>query len=191
MIYYIIPYGIDGNYGKACNDYCKLFPEDSWIAVVDGDVAFLHDAWGKHFQALVDKYPDAGLITTYASRIGNIEQCYQGKLSENRDLSYHRNIAIQLQNEKYLEVKELPTFISGHVMLFSKKTWTEVGGFPEELTERGKMKFDKNIATVDNRFSSRIIKAGKKILLAEGIYVLHYYRLNEGRMHRSHLGLKQ
>lgn len=188
MIYFITPYSIEGNYGKACNDYCKLLPENSWICIVDGDLLFLNENWGHHFQDLINTYPDTGLFTCYTNRVGNLEQCLNGVLSEEKDISIHRSIALKLQKEKYLQVKKLERFISGHLMMFSKKTWQEVGGFPEELNEKGKTRFDKNIATVDNRFSHCVLKLGKSILLAEGIYALHYYRLNEGRTHRKHLG---
>lgn len=189
MIYYFSPYSLEGNLGKAYNDYCKLVPDDAWICLIDGDVLFLHNEWGKHFQDLVNKYPDTGLFTTFTNRVGNLNQCFQDMLSENSDLIYHRKLALQLQKERYLDIKELNEIISGHIMLFSKKTWQEIGGFPEELSEKFKQKFSANIATVDNRFSNRVLKAGKKILLAQGIYALHYYRLCEGRAYRDHLGL--
>jgi len=188
-IHYIIPYGIDGNYGKACNEECELIPDGDWICIKDGDMLFLNDAWGHQFQNLVETYPNTGLFTTYASRTGNTEQLYKSELSENSDIRYHRQLALKLQKEEYLNVKQLIHFISGHVMLFSKKTWQEVGGFPETLSEKTALKYKHNIASVDNRFSYKILKAGKIILLAEGIYVLHYYRLCEGRLHREHLGL--
>lgn len=188
MIYFFTPYNSEGNLGKAYNDYCKLVPEDSWICVMDGDLMFLHNNWGKQFEDLIKAYPDTGLFTTYLSRVGNLEQCYKNECSENSDMKYHRQLALKLQEECYLDVRELTSIISGAVMLFSKKTWNEVGGFPEELSEKGKLKWKYNLATVDNRFSNRILKRGKKILLAEGIYCLHYYRLNEGIFDRRHLG---
>lgn len=191
MIWYFTPYSIEGNLGKAYNDYCKLIPDNDWICLVDGDLMFLHKNWGHHFQDLVDKYPDAGIITTLVNRVGNLEQCYENKLSENPDLIYHRNLALKLQNEKYLEVEELHKLISGHILLFSKKTWIEIGGFAEDLNPTVAEKYTKNIAGVDNRFSFRVLKRNKKILLALGIYALHYYRLSEGRGYRAHLGFKK
>lgn len=189
MIWYFTPYSIEKNLGVAYNNYCELVKDDNdWICLIDGDALFLNDAWGHHFQALIDTYPDTGLFTTYTNRTGNIEQLYNGELSENSDLLYHRQLALKLQKENYLKVKELTHFISGHVMLFSKKTWSEVGGFPTTLSEKTALKYNFNIVALDNRFSYRILQAGKKILLAEGIYVMHYYRLLEGRLHRAHLG---
>ena len=62
-------------------------------------------------------------------------------------------------------------------MLFKKETWESVGGFPEE----------RGILSVDNTFSNRMNRHGYKIAVMEGLYVLHYYRLAEGRRNKSHL----
>lgn len=188
-IWYRSPYSLEGNLGKSYNEEVELIPNSKdWCCLIDGDTAFINKAWGHHFQALIEKYPDAGLITTLTNRVGNLEQCYQGKLSEDGEIRNHRKIALDLQESNYLDVKKLNKFISGHIMLFQKSTWEEVGGFPEKLSGKSRRKYDKNIATVDNRFSYKILKAGKSILLAQGFYVFHYYRMIEGRLHRKHLG---
>ena len=178
-IWYFTPYALDGNLGKAYNEYCELIKdEEDWVCFVDGDVAFLNSYWGKHFEDLVDKYPDVGIITTYTNRVGCLEQCYEGKISEESDIVKHKNIAEFCLNN-YLNVKEINHVISGHVMLFKKKTWIEAKGFPETLRDKDLNKYSKNMATVDNRFSRRVLNLGKKILLAKGVYVFHYYRLKE------------
>lgn len=191
MIYFFTPYSFEYNLGKAYNDYCKLIPnDDDWIVVKDGDIMFLGNEWGKQFQVLADKYPNAGIITCITNRTSNPQQMYKDEISENADIRYHRQIALHLQNTNYDIVTEAKLVISGHVMMFKKSTWREAKFFPEFLSEKGVLKYNKNIATVDNRFSSRVMKTGKKILVSQGIYALHYYRLNEGAKYRNHLGLK-
>ena len=91
MIWYFTPYSIEGNLGKAYNDYCKLVQnEEDWICFIDGDVCFLNSDWGKHFEDLIEKYPEAGIITCFTNRIGCKEQCYTNEISENSDMKYHK-----------------------------------------------------------------------------------------------------
>ena len=63
-------------------------------------------------------------------------------------------------------------------MAIKKKTWKEVGKFPE---------IPNKILDVDGLFSSKIIRAGKDIYLMRGVYKLHYYRMAEGRKYKDHL----
>jgi len=189
-IWYFTPYALDGNLGKAYNEYCELVKnENDWICFIDGDVAFLNSYWGKHFEDLIKKYPNAGIITAYTNRVGCLEQCLNGMISDESDIKIHKQIAYKCSAEHYLEVKEINHVISGHIMLFKKKTWIDAKGFPETLRDKDLNKYSKNMATVDNRFSRRVLNLGKKILLAKGMYVFHYYRLKEGIHSKEHLGL--
>jgi GT2 family glycosyltransferase len=82
----------------------------------------------------------------------------------------HFWISEELKQKRYWDVSQINHIISGHLMGFSRKTWEEVGGFSEISNE---------ILKVDNRFSKKILNAGKKILIMEGLYAFHYYRLHQ------------
>jgi hypothetical protein len=177
MIYYFSPYSIEKNIGKSYNEYCRLVPNEThWICLIDADTMFLTYNYGHQIQELIDKYPDAGLFTCLTNRVNNLEQCYNHVISEETNILEHKKIAEFQQQNYYLSVKQLTRVISGHFMLFQKKTWLEAGGFCEQ-----------GMLRVDNKFSKQIMRVQKKILLAEGIYVLHYYRLLEGRKFIKHL----
>lgn len=178
MVYYFKPYSVEKDLGKAYNQYLELLPnDDDWACLIDGDVAFLIPDYGHLIQEVIGLYPDTGLFTCYTNRVGNLEQCYMGRISEDANMLNHRKIALMLSKEQRHKLKELKSIISGHVMIVQKKTWKEVGGFTE----------DHGILAIDNKFSKKILKAGKTIQLMRGLYALHFYRLDTGRHDKSHL----
>jgi GT2 family glycosyltransferase len=167
-IFYCTPFSIEKNLGKVYNEYVQnLTHENDWIFFIDGDVMFLTPDWGNHIQDLVNKYPDVGILTATTNRVGCLQQCYQGKRSDDLNILNHYKIAKELKENSYWNVKEINRIISGHMFGFSRKTWEEVGGFTE----------NQEILHVDNKFSQKVLQSGKKILLMEGLYVFHFYRL--------------
>lgn len=179
MIWYFTPYGIDKDLGKAYNQYAKLVTDkDDWICFLDADTCIgLVPKFGHVLQEIVDLYPDTGLFTSYASRIGNKQQRFAGKISEDPNILNHKKIAKSQVHHYKTRVKELNKIISGHLMMVKKSTWDAIGGAPEGI----------GILSIDNWISKRILRSGKNILLMEGIYLFHFYRLDTGKQDKSHL----
>lgn len=176
MIYFFTPYSQTKEFGVACNNHCRLVPNDEdWICIMDGDCMFLTPDFGTVMQQYIDKYPETGLFTCLTNRVGTDSQMWPGMFEE-KDILEHRKVAMELRDKKHLEVKELGKFISGYLMLFKKSTWLKVGGF-----------VTKGVLAVDNHFSSAIYNRQMKIRLMESLYVLHYYRMAEGVHDKSHL----
>jgi GT2 family glycosyltransferase len=178
-IYYFTPYSLEKNLGKEYNKYIENVTnnDDDWICLTDADMMFLTPDYGTKIYEILYKNLDVGLFTCYTNRVGNIEQLYDKHFSRNDSLINHRKIASYAYEQYKDELKYINEPISGYFMLFSRKTWRQVGKFSEDL----------QILGVDNDFSSKILKLGKKIALMKGIYVLHYYRLMEGIKYRDHL----
>ncbi|MFA5420045.1 MAG: hypothetical protein WC341_16450 [Bacteroidales bacterium] len=174
-IYYFTPYSFEKNIGDAYNQYMELLPDDEdWACFIDGDACFLIPDFGHVIAGVVEKYPDAGMFTGYTNRVANIQQLYRGKFSDNADIRYHRNIARVCREVNHCKVTELNLPISGVIMVIQKKTWREFN-------------FSEGMLGVDNDISRRLIRAGRKVMLMQGIYMLHYYRFNEGRRNTQHL----
>jgi GT2 family glycosyltransferase len=190
-IWYFTPFSTSGNYGDECNQYCKLvLSDDDYICITDYDFMLLTSNFDKQLKDIIEKYKNdnVGLFTCVTNRSGSLPQCHSQVISEDSDIRNHRKIALQLQREKYDSIKDLGHIISGHLMLFKKKDWASIGGFPDEVTEKMKLKgITKNILSVDNRYSNRALKHGYKVYLMEGVYGIHYYRLNEGIQSKDHL----
>lgn len=178
MIYFFSPYSQEKQLGKAYNDCMSLLPSDNdYACFTDLDVMFLTPNIGHQLQDIVTKYEthNVGLFTCLTNRVGNLQQCYLNQISQDPNISNHRHIALKLQSENYDQVEELTNIISGHFMLVKKSVWNACK-FKEE-----------GILAVDNNFSRKVLTKGFKIYLLKGVYVFHYYRLNEGRQNKQHL----
>jgi GT2 family glycosyltransferase len=175
-IWCFVPYTNEKNLGKAYNEYCELVPnDDDWIVIKDGDVMFLTPDFFELITEHISEHPDTGIFTCLTNRIGTLSQLYEGKISEIRDIGYHREIAMSIRNNKTTTLTNYP--VSSLVMCFKKNTWKDVGKFRE----------DKKFLGVDYDFSHKILNNGLDIRIMNNIYVFHYYRLLEGAGYIEHL----
>jgi GT2 family glycosyltransferase len=178
MIHFLSPYSQEKNLGRAYNESVSLITNsEDWICLIDLDVMVLSHGIGHHLQEIINLHPNTGLFSCRTNRVGQKRQCLNGVISDDPNLLNHRKIALQLAQEKRLIVSPLENPISGHLMLFKKSTWESVGGFPE----------NRGILSVDNTFSNRIVRKGYNILMMEGVYVCHFYRLDTGILNKDHL----
>lgn len=178
MIYYFTPWSYCNNYGKTLNHYMELLPNDNdWAVIRDGDTMFLTEDWGNHIKEIIDKVPDAGIITCYSNRVGkNHGQRWQGKISPDPNITNHRKIAIRNRKDNGSKVTRLNNWITGVLMAVKKSTWKQVP-FPE----------DHQVLNVDKFFSQSMLEAGYPIYRADGLYLFHYYRLLERANSKDHL----
>ncbi len=171
-----MPTSQDKNLGKAYNEYAALVkdPED-WICFKDRDVMFLTNDYIDLIPQVIAKNSDIGLFTCLTNRVGNKLQCYQGRISDDPNMKNHHSIAVQLLNKNRMACTYVNKIISGHILIVQKKMWMKIGGAKDGLLG------------VDNDISKKIIKLGKSIAIMQGLYVLHFYRLNSGHHDKSHL----
>lgn len=177
MIYYFSPYSTEKKLGAAYNAHMALIPNDyDWGVLMDGDCMFLTDDYGTHLQRIVDKYHNhnVGIFTALTNRVGNVVQCHKNLISQDPNIINHRKIALALSKQPD-HITQLHDIISGHFMMVQKKVWNAC-----------KFKED-GILAVDNNFSRKVLNKGFKIYLIQNFYVLHYYRLLEGRSYKNHL----
>lgn len=168
-IWYFKPYAEDKDLGRAYNEYCQLVGDNDWICLMDGDSMFLRSNYGHIIRRYIDAYPECALFVPVTNRVGKGSHCYQGKRSENPDMSHHKRIADSLCESTQVKSMDHVRYPSMPCFIFSKKTWKTVGGFDQ--TGR--------ILGVDVRFSKKVMATGRAYRM-EGLYLLHYYRLNEG-----------
>jgi hypothetical protein len=178
MIYFFTPY-IKNDLGQAYNHYCNLVPnDDDWITFVDGDIMQLHLDWGEKWTTILNQNDNAGIVTCMTNRITpfNKEQRVEGMYDET-DILKHKQYSLDLFQDKKFSVKQMtdPNHFSGFFFSFKKRTWREAGGFIP------------GILKVDSTFYKKVLKLKKSCLVAEGFYVLHYYRLLEGFEYTDHL----
>lgn len=167
MIYTHIPYAPKKmkNLGRAYNQFINLLQNEDVACFIDHDAMFTTPDWYDQIEHIVDKYPDGGMFTAKTNRIKNRRQLYKGVMSEWHDMKYHRRIGRLLQQNHYDDVSEVEADspVSGVVLVMKKKVWNE-------------FHFKDGFLGVDNEMCCRLIEAGRKVYIMEGVYVYHWYR---------------
>lgn len=178
-ISYCFPYSYEKNLGKAYNAEFEKVGDDDWVCLTDGDAMFLSPDYGHQIGytiAELSKTYDNFMLTCWTNRVGCKAQRYpQLGVWDEKDITKHQKLAMTLHKKKFAVTHEITIPISGVCMIISKKIWDEI-----RFAESG-------ILTIDNKFGAEVLARGYKIFLLEGLYILHYYRMNEGRNSISHL----
>lgn len=184
MIHFAKPYDSEKNYLDAINrEMDKIQNPKDWLCILDGDTMFLQPDFGHQLEDYVRKYPGTGMFVSYASRCSYGYQVPDGVDQDNPSIIYHKMKADQIRDRYQGKAKVINTRISGHLMLLQKITWDEL--YPV-IHSRVKIR-GKKILGVDTQISWAIIKSGRKIRLMQGVYLLHYCRLLEGKHIKTHL----
>lgn len=182
MLWFFTPYSFERRLFEAWDNYMNLVKDpDDWVCMMDGDTMFLTPAFGHKIQRYINKFPDTGTFTCYASRCHYQVQIRQGTETENTDMMYHRTWAESIERELDGRVKEIDGKIAGHLMVMKRSTWTRIRPMVLQETKI------KTILGVDTKISRAVLSSGMKIRLMRGIYILHYLRLKEGYDYKNHL----
>lgn len=178
-IHLTIPYSQTKDLGSEYNKAFSLIPEEDWLCLLDYDCQLLLPDTVNHLYEYVKQNPDAALLTCHANRCSPLSRAQLLGGTINEDDSIRRHVMLAERQTKYL-YKTLPinADISGYLMLISKRTWNE-------------FKFNEGVGCLglDTEFGRRIRKAGKKILLMQGVYCWHSYRLMNGIFDKKHLAV--
>ena len=181
-VHHITPGASDKNFGKAINTLIEFLPDDDWICLRDIDTMPLHHrVFFKQCEEIAER-GDYDLVSCMTNRQGVKYQLHDGELSENFDVKHHVKIAHERYEKYGSKVSDCEPLIAGVMMLFSKKTWEDVGRFPEGgIQIRG--------SYLDYLFCKSVQKIGGKIGIAQGIYMFHLYRVwsNSVRHEQKHL----
>lgn len=180
MVYYFTPYNSNKLLGKAYNDVCKIVPNNNdWICLMDADTMFLSNNYGKQIEEVTKKHSQYDIFTCYATRIGGLDQRWKGKICNSENLTELKKEVLKAEKKYWGEVTELRRSISGHFLLFKKCLWDEIP-FPHKSSQG-------SILGIDNVWSNRCLKKGKRIGRIDGLLVAHYYRLDSNMQDKSHL----
>lgn len=162
--------------------YMNLVPEENdWACFLDGDTLFFENDFGHQIQEHINKYPDTGIFTSYASRSSYQFMVPKDTNQDSDSIIYHRKRSKEIYDRLHGQVKEINNHIAGHLICIKKSTWAMIR--PELL----KVCDGANLLGVDTQISNVIRGHGLKILLMRGIYLFHYYRLVEGKGYKQHL----
>lgn len=151
----------------------SMLPDDGYGCITDGDVSWLTNDYGSIVYNYVDKYPDA-VLTCRTNRIGCPYQKLNGINERNHDIVYHKQIA-QAQKQKLYTITDVSKDafpFSGMCMVIKKTIWDKVGGFKSE-----------GMLGIDNEFFFSLQGHDQRILVMEGLYVYHQYRIDGSKKH--------
>ncbi len=181
MIYFFTPYSLNKKLFEAYDASMALIKDEDWACFLDGDTMFFESNFGHQVQEYIDKYPGTGMFTCYSSRCAYHYMVPHGTNQESDSITYHRTRSAEIFRQYHLQVKEIKEHIAGHLMCLKKSTWMLIR--PELLNVID----GANILGVDTQITNQLLGHGMKILLMRGIYLMHYYRLLEGRKFKGHL----
>jgi glycosyltransferase involved in cell wall biosynthesis len=163
-------------------DSCiALLKPDDWACFLDGDILFFENNFGHQIREYIEKYPDTGLFTCYNSRSAYSFMVPPGTDQESDSIRYHRKVSADLYSKYHLQVIDINDHISGALICMKKRIWDIIRPELIRVTDGA------NLLGVDTQISNLVRGHGFKIRLMRGIYLLHYYRLQEGRHNKSHL----
>lgn len=181
MIYFFTPYSLNKKLFEAYDACMALIKEEDWACFLDGDTLFFENNFGHQIQEYINRYPDAGLFTCYSSRCAYSYMVPSGTNQESDSIVYHRNRSKAIYEKNHLQVVEINDHIAGHLMCMKKSTWMLIRPDLLRVTDGA------NLLGVDTQISNQLRGHGLKILLMRGIYLMHYYRLVEGKKYKDHL----
>lgn len=179
-INYIQPYDKNSppNIGGAINAAIKatISGPDDWFVLLDHDCMFLLPDSKRQLEEILES-TDFDILGPTTNRLASQTQLIPNTF-ELTDLLYHLNCANERAKRAYGQVTRVYDPLAAFCLCFRRRTWTELGGFPE------------NNIQFDYLFCSRALRDGKRLGVCTGIYVFHLYRLwseGDARLEISHL----
>lgn len=128
---------------------------------------FLTPGYGHMIQRVIEENPDAGLITCVTNRVGAQSQLDDPGVMATDRLLELRALALARWRTYGTAVSRIRVPASGFFFLFRRAVWKLVGGFK-----------GRGLLDVDWQFSRDIEEAGLPLLRMEGLFVVHFHRLD-------------
>lgn len=164
-IWYISPFSITKNIGKAINDNIKALrtEPDDWIVHIDQDVCLLRPDSKRQLEEILSQttYDILGPVTNRLSMqhqlLHNMFDC--------TDMREHIKAADACHEANYGQVIPTRYILAAFCLCFRVSTWEKLAGFQE------------NSIQFDSIFCAGALNSGMKCGIMTGIYLYHHYRL--------------
>ena len=172
----VTPYSFSKNMFGAYCDIMSMVNADDWVCFTDCDVAFLEMSdFGDVIQGYIDRYPDTGMFTCYASR------CHYSCQRTNFDMGTDSIVAVaqesvDVRNKMEWKYKSIKRKVAGHLLVMQKRTWLAILPTLNGYVKKKK----KKILGFDTQLSRALLIKGYDIKLME-VFVFHYLRMLNGK----------
>lgn len=166
-----------GDIGGGINAFVETLPADAWVCIRDGDTLFLTPDWGAQIERVIEQHGARyAVIGAMTNRLRSPYQLHGGVISQDPDISHHREIALTRRDEFGASVREVPGPVAGMCLIFNRRTWERTPFEPRSIY------FDK-------QFSNAVREAGGRLGVAQGLYLFHLYRwgCEDPANHTEHL----
>lgn len=161
QIYAAMPFALDRNFGRACNEFLAMLPAGSWGAILDHDAMFTTPHWYAQMHEAIECRPDAGAFAVVTNRIASPWQRAPEAAAAGDDVQLHRRIGEARRGVRtLLDITPTKGF-GGVVTLLSRDAWAETAGYADGLF------------CVDHSIFFRMRDKGRRAYLIEGLYVYH------------------
>lgn len=161
MIYPMMPFDRDRNFGRACNEFLGLLPAGSWGVIIDHDCMFSTPHWYAQIAEAIACKPDAGCFAVVTNRIASPWQLATETVRLGDDIRAHRKAGeARRERRTLLDITETKGF-GGVVTVVNRDAWAETEGYADGLF------------CVDHSLFFRMREKGRRIYLIEGLYVYH------------------
>lgn len=186
MLYFFKPYSFNEKLFDAFDHYFSLLPNDNdWACIMDGDTMFLRSDFGHTIQAYIDKYPDTGIFSSYASRCAYNYQVPKQVNQKNTDLLFHIKTANLHHLHQELEIREINRPIAGHLWVMQKKIWLSI----RQEVKRKTM--NETFEGIDTAIAKEILLRKLPVRIMKQLYIVHLFRLGMAAARKApHLGYK-
>lgn len=176
-VHHFTPFSVEKNLGKAYNQCFEIVGEDDWVCLRDLDTMYLSPDAGEIVYNYAYQNPGC-VLTCYTGRIHPLakEQLVNNEIGIDKEMLSQIYLATEVRNDCY-KTTFLTGPLSGFLMLLSKKTWWQIGGFDESIGLLG----------VDTDFYKRVRAAKIPVLRMDGLYIFHCYRLGKDIKDTTHL----
>jgi GT2 family glycosyltransferase len=175
IVHHCTPFSVEKNLGKAYNQCFEIVGEDDWVCLRDLDTMFLTPDAGEIVFNYA--YQNHGcVLTCWTNRIHHLAKEQFCSAMQDKEMIHQLEVADGARNDCY-KITPCTGPLSGFLMLLSKKTWWQIGGFDESIGLLG----------VDTDFYKRVRAAKIPVLRMDGLYIFHCYRLGKDIKDTTHL----
>lgn len=168
-----IPFSLEKNLGKVYNEAMSKVT-DEYCILMDYDAMALTPNTIPLIDKYVKAYPEAALLTGYASRSHRSSAAFYPRQNTGNILEAIR-IAERMERNP-MKVTQLYKNVTGFFLVLKKSTW-----------ERHKFKEGIGCLGVDTEYWQRLIAANEIIYRMDTIFIWHTYRLSTGIHNKRHL----
>jgi glycosyltransferase involved in cell wall biosynthesis len=170
MIVTMIPYcptKHGTNLGFAYNQQMVRLRDEDWACFIDHDAMFTTREWYRQLEAITQHLAEPAILTAKTNRVGSPWQIAPGVDPNNHSMEYHRSVGGRILQDFGFALRAISAsdgYMSGVVILLSKRTWKLLGGFTD------------GFLGVDTQLHRTAAAKGVGVYLMEGVYVYHWYR---------------